>query len=293
MGWTLLIVLSFFSGLGMVGILLFWPVAERPSSARVSPFTVLESPQTPSGSNNADPVEARQGPMLAIVVGDLGYDPVRDADWLNIPARITLAILPFGPSSSTMASSAQDRGHCVILHIPMEPRDAVTDDQIEPYLMRTGMGRDEIAELLLRMVQEIPHAVGAMNHMGSAFTTDLESMEYFAEALSEREFFFVDSVTAPGTLGLSASRNANVPAVRRDIFLDDDPSPAVMRRRWNEAVSLAKKKGSALLICHGRRETLDVLSGLLPGLQKEGVRLVVVTELFDKLPFADGLARED
>jgi len=175
----------------------------------------------------------------------------------------------------------------------MEPRAAVTDERIEPYLMRVSMERGEIAELLLRMVQEIPHAVGAMNHMGSAFTTDPESMEYFVEALRERGFFFVDSVTAPGSFGLNASRKARVPAVRRDVFLDDDPSPAVMRRRWNEAVSLAKKKGSALLICHGRRETLDVLSGLLPGLQKEGVRLVAVTELFEKLPVTDGWAQEE
>ena len=38
---------------------------------------------------------------------------------------------------------------------------------------------------------------------------------------------------------------------------------------------------------------MDMLSSLLPGLQKEGVRLVAVTELFDKIPFTDGLARED
>jgi len=291
--WAFLIAGSFVSGLVVVGIVLFWPVAERSSSKRVSSFTVPEPPPALSNDNIAESAEDELGPMLAVVVGGLGYDPVHDADWLTVPARITLAILPFGPSSSTMASSAQDRGHCVILHVPMEPRSAVTDDPMEPYLLRVNMDQDEIDELLLRMVQEIPHAVGAMNHMGSAFTTDPESMGHFAEALKEREFFFVDSVTTSGSLGMSVSRKAGVPAVRRDVFLDDDPSPGVMRRRWNEAVSLAKRKGSALVVCHGRRETLDMLSSLLPGLQKEGVRLVAVTELFDKIPFADGLAREE
>lgn len=276
----------------MVGILLLWPVKERPAPARVSPFAVPEPPPVMSDNNVAEPAEAELGPMLAIVVGDLGYDPVRDADWLNVPAQITLAILPFGPSSSTIASSAQDRGHCLILHVPMEARSAVTD-QMEPYMLRVGMGRGEMAELLLRMVQEIPQATGVMNHMGSAFTTDPESMEYLAEALRDRGFFFVDGVTAPGSLGLSASRKAKIPAVKRDVFLDDDPSPVMMRRRWNEAVSLAKKKGSALLVCHGRRETLEVLSGLLPGLHKEGIRLVSVTELFERFPPADDWVLEE
>ena len=118
-------------------------------------------------------------------------------------------------------------------------------------------------------------------------------MESFTEALKERRFFFVDSLTTPGSLGLDASRKAGIPAVRRDIFLDDDPSAMAMRRRWNEAVALAKRKGSALLICHGRRETLEVLSSLLPGLKKEGVRLAAVTELLENYPPVDVWPQEE
>ena len=293
--WLLLIAGSFFSGLILVGVLLFWPVTEKTATARFSPFAIPEPPPAaaPSDNNVAEPTEADSRPMLAIVVGDLGYDPVRDADWLNVPIQVTLAILPYGPSSSTMASSARDRGHCVILHVPMEPRSAVADDQIEPYLMRVGMERDEIVGMLMRMVQEIPHVAGAMNHMGSAFTTDQESMELFAEALKEANIFFVDGVTAPGSLGQSVLRKAGVPVASRDVFLDDDPSPAAMRRRWNEAVLLAKKKGRALLVCQSRRETLNMLSSLLPEVEKEGIRLVAVTELLDKLPAADVLAQEE
>ena len=296
LGWALLVVGSFVSGLAMMGLLLFWPVAKKPAAERASPFAVTPAPALPSDKSEitapAPRPDPASGPMLAVVVGDLGYDPVRDADWLNVPAQVTLAILPFGPSSSTMASSAQDRGHCVILHVPMEPRSAVTDDTA-PHLLRVGMDRGEITGRFSRMAKEIPQAVGAMNHMGSAFTTDAESMDFFAEALKGKRFFFVDGLTAPGSFGVSASQKAGILSVRRDVFFDDDPAPSAMRRRWNEAVSLAKKKGSAVLVCRGSRESFDVLSSLLPRLKDEGIRPVAVTELLGKLQSADGFARKE
>jgi polysaccharide deacetylase 2 family uncharacterized protein YibQ len=284
-GWAVLIGGAFASGLLLAALVLFWPAAENPAPARVSPFA---GPDLPARvDNGAAPAETRPvpEPMLAIVVGDLGYDPVRDADWLGVPAPITMSILPFGPSSRTMSSSAQDRGHCVILHVPMEPR-SVVKDRTEPYLLRVGMDHGEIAGRLEKMAREVPQAVGAMNHMGSAFTTDPASMDAFAEALKGRGFFFVDGATAPGSLGLAASNRAGVPALQRDVFLDDDPDPDVMRRQWEKAVSLAKRTGNAMVVCHGRRETLDVLLALLPGLRGEGVRPVTVTELMEKRPAA-------
>ena len=297
LGWLLLVLGSFVSGLAMMGLLLFWPAANKPAAERASPFAVTPAPALPSDKSEITapeppPPEPASGPMLAVVVGDLGYDPVRDADWLNVPAQVTLAILPFGPSSSTIASSAQDRGHCVILHVPMEPRSAVTDDTA-PHFLRVGMDRDEITGRFSRMAKEIPQAVGAMNHMGSAFTTNAESMDFFAEALKEKRFFFVDGLTAPGSFGVSASQKAGILSVRRDVFFDDDPSPSAMRRRWSEAVTLAKKKGSAVLVCRGSRESFDALSSLLPRLKEEGIRPVAVTELLDKLQSADGFARKE
>jgi len=226
-------------------------------------------------------------PRLAIVVGDFGYEPVRDAEWLDFPEKITFAVLPFGPSSRTIAQTAYSRGHCVILHVPMEPQSPASD-RTEAFRLVRGMGRKEIAERLDRMTADVPQAVGAINHMGSAFTADAAAMEAFAAALGERGFFFVDSMTTADSLGMEASRNAGVPAFRRDVFLDDDPDPAAMRRQWGKAVALAKERSEAVLVCHSRRETLNALLAMVPELEKEGVRPVAVRELLGEREPAGG-----
>jgi hypothetical protein len=271
---------AFLAGLLLVGVALIrTPDAERPTGDNLAtPPAAVPLSSVPSDNGAGRPAPVPPAPRLAIVVDDLGYDPVRDAEWLDFPERITVSVLPHGPSSKSFAASARTHGFGVILHVPMEPEGAVAD-RTEPYLLRRGMPPGEIADRFARMAADVPQANGASNHMGSAFTSDLAAMAAFAQALKARGFFFVDSVTSAGTVGSMAMEQAGVPATRRDVFLDDDGRPEEIRRQWAAAIDLAKERGQAVLLCHARRETRKALLELLPQLRKEGIRAVAVEEL--------------
>jgi hypothetical protein len=268
---------AFLAGLLLVGIALIRaPEAERSTGDSLADSSAaIPASAVPSDNGAAGPAP---GPRLAIVVDDLGYDPVRDAEWLDFPERITVSVLPHGPSSKSLAASARTHGFGVILHVPMEPEGAVAD-RTEPFLLRRGMTPEEIVDRFARMAADVPQAKGASNHMGSAFTSDLAAMAAFAQALKGKGFFFVDSVTSGGTVGSMAMEQAGVPATRRDVFLDDDARPGEMRRQWAAAIALAKERGAAVLLCHARRETRKALLELLPQLRREGIRAVTVEEL--------------
>ena len=271
---------AFLAGLLLVGVALIRaPEAERPTRGNpANPPAVIPPSSVPSDNGAAGRSTGPPGPQLAIVVDDFGYDPVRDAEWLDFPERITVSVLPHGPSSKSFAASARTHGFGVILHVPMEPEGAVAD-RTEPFLLRRGMTPDEIADRFARMAADVPQANGASNHMGSAFTSDPAAMAAFARALKGKGFFFIDSVTSAGTVGFIVMEKAGVPAMRRDIFLDDDGRPEEMRRQWAAAISLAKERGQAILLCHPRRETRKALLELLPQLRREGIRPVTVEEL--------------
>ena len=276
---------AFFGGLLLVGItLLRTPEVERPTGDNLANAPApIPASAVPSDNGAAVPAPVPPGPRLAIVVDDLGYDPVRDAEWLDFPERITVSVLPHGPSSKSIASSARTRGFGVILHVPMEPEGAVAD-RTEPFLLRRGMTPEEIADRFARMAADVPQATGASSHMGSAFTSDLAAMTSFARALKGKGFFFVDSVTSAGTVGVMAMGQEGVPATRRDVFLDEDGRPEEMRRQWATAIALAKERGEAVLLCHARRETHKALLELLPQLRREGIRPVTVEELLAQPP---------
>ena len=266
---------AFLAGLFLTGLALLWHAADDKPPQGAHSFS---PPRAPAGDNAAGIPDRARSPRLAIIVDDLGYDPVRDAEWLSFPEKITASVLPFGPSSRNIAASARAKGFGVILHVPMEPQ-GTAEDGTGPFRLRLGMSAVEIEDAFSRMARDVPGATGASNHMGSAFTSDPEAMNAFANALKGKGFFFVDSVTVAGSVGVDAARRAGVPAVRRDVFLDDDPRPETMRRQWERAIAVAKERGDAVLICHSRRETLSVLLELLPDLRREGIRAVTVEEL--------------
>lgn len=278
---------AFLAGLLTVGLAALMPGGES-RNGRSSP--VKESPATPPGSGDRSQVTGRvhdilpvevPSPLLAIVVDACGYDPTRDAEWLKFPAKITMAVIPFGPSSRRLPQAAHDRGFGVLIHAPMEPEGSVSD-HTGAFRFHRGMSMKEMDALLGRMIEENGFATGVSNHMGSAFTADPASMAEFAALLKSRGLFFLDSVTTGRSVAVQAALQAGVPVARRDVFLDAGDRPEEMRLQWEKAISIAKKKGKAVLVCHGKRESLRMLLDLLPDLEAKGVRTVTLDELLEK-----------
>jgi len=266
---------AFLAGLLIVGgVLLLQDQGNAPS-----PLAPPPAAQPPAPAAQAVPPPASPPPpRLAIVVDALGYEPSRDAEWLKLPARITVAVIPFGPSSRNVAESARARGWGVILHVPMEP-EAPASDRTERFRIRKGMSADEMESLLTRMAEGLPQATGASNHMGSAVTADPGAMAVYVSVLKKKGFFLLDSVTTSKSVALEAARRAGVPAARRDAFLDAGMNREEMRRQWERAVSIARERGTSVLICHGRTESLRMLLELLPRLKEEKVQAVTLDEL--------------
>lgn len=285
--WWPLMLCAFFAGLLTVGLAILMPGGEirngRPSPAKESPASPSVTDgrsQVTGSSRDSLPVEV-PSPLLAIVVDDCGYDPTRDAEWLKFPVKITMAVIPFGPSSRRLPQAAHDRGFGVLIHAPMEPEGPVSDRTVA-FRFHRGMSGKEMDALLGRMIEENSWATGVSNYMGSAFTADQASMAAFAALLKERGLFFLDSGTSGRSVAVQAARQAGIPVARRDVFLDAGDRPEEMRLQWEKAISIAKRKGTAVLVSHGKRESLRMLLDLLPDLERQGIRTVTLDELLEK-----------
>ena len=272
---------AFLSGLLAVGVALLLPgQGDKEPGSAVSPLAPVPQPAAQqAAAPQPAPAEAPIAlPRLAIVVDDLGYEPSRDAEWMKFPEKITVAVIPFGPSSRKVAESAAARGWGVLLHVPMEPDNPVPD-RTEGFRLRRGMSGDEMESQLERMIGNVPKSAGVSNHMGSAFTADPGSMAAFAAILAKKRLYLLDSMTTRGSVAMDAALRAGVPAARRDVVIDDGMKPGEMRLQWTRAVSIAKEKGAAILICRGSMEILRTILELLPDLRKEKVEAVLLEDL--------------
>lgn len=216
-------------------------------------------------------------PTVAIIVDDLGYALEAGRRAVRLPGPVACAVLPHTPAARVLAQAAHEAGKEVLLHQPLQP--VAWDGAAEPGGILLDMGRGQLARAFEENLSAVPHVVGVNTHRGSLLTRHPGHMSWLMqEILAEGDLFFVDSYTTHRSIALRVARESGVPAVKRDVFLDPDPSPATVEREFARLKALAREKGMAMAIGHPYPATLALLERELPKLGARGFRLVGLRE---------------
>lgn len=215
---------------------------------------------------------------LAIIVDDMGKSVQEAKSLLDIGVPLTFSIIPGLPKVRQVAEEARKNGAEVMIHIPMEPK-GYPRQRLEENGLLLSQSSEELSGRVEAFLREIPGAAGANNHMGSRFTEDREKMRTVIEALKGKGLFFVDSKTSPASVGYDVAREIGVKTAVRNVFLDNVQDVGAITKQLNLAANMARKRGSAIAICHPHPTTIQALAAALPRLQEEGITFVHVSRL--------------
>ncbi|MDA5193792.1 divergent polysaccharide deacetylase family protein [Govanella unica] len=216
-------------------------------------------------------------PRLAIVLDDMGLDHAAARRAADLPGPVTLAFLPYATDLPAQTANAREKGHELMVHMPMEPTSKANDPG--PNALKVGLDAAEIKRRMDTNLGQFSGYVGFNNHMGSRFTTDSAGMRQVLSEARDRGLLFLDSRTTTGTLGVSLAQSMGVPYAKRDVFLDNSRDPAAIRRQLAELEALAQKQGSAIAIGHPYAETLAVLEQWIPEARAAGYEIVPLSAL--------------
>ena len=218
---------------------------------------------------------------LAIVIDDIGESLSAPRQLLRIPAPITFSILPDLPHTREAARVIAQGGREFIIHLPMEPVDfPVHDPGPRPLLL--SLDREQIRQRMEAYFRELPGAIGASNHMGSAYTADAARMTLVERTLAERHLFFLNSKTSPSPVPAEIARAGRYAYLERDVFLDNDRDERLIARQLHLAIAHALRHGRAIAIGHPYPETMQVLRAGLTGDALQGVQVVPLSELLTR-----------
>lgn len=259
------------------------PVAEKPLPQKTLPdhaqraYTTAQQPVIPAGKPKAPRPVIKHG-SIAIVIDDMGAS-VKDAErLLAINQPLTFAIIPGLAHSRQVAKVAHEKGRGVMIHIPMEPQ-GYPQQRLEKNGLLLSQSSGDIATRVEAFLQEIPHAGGANNHMGSAFTEHEDKMLPVLDVLKRKGMFFIDSKTSSKSVGYALAGRMGVRTGTRNIFLDNDQSVDKVKEQLRAAALMATKRGSVIAICHPHPGTIQALQELMPELQREGITFVAAAML--------------
>ena len=218
---------------------------KQKESAKKDDFAVV--PFTPNSS-----VKGRA--KLVIIIDDVAtFEHAGMVKSLGL--KITPSIFPATKTHPDTPSIARSFEFYMI-HLPMQAKHF---DSPEIGTLTINESFESMLAKIKKIRKDFPRAVYTNNHTGSRFTSDFNAMDRAYMALIDQGFIFVDSKTIAQTAVAKAAKKHNQPYISRDIFLDDNPSAAAVRRELVTAVNLAKKRGYAIAIGHPKKNTIAVI----------------------------------
>ena len=222
-------------------------------------------------------------PDVVIIIDDFGNSAGQLLDdFGDLPSEFVFAVLPDLAHTKTAANVATRKGHEVIIHIPMEAENS----KISPgkkYISK-NMDEAELKAALDDFFQQLPMAIAANNHMGSATTANLETMNKVLGHLKKEGLFFIDSATTSHSAVYTAAKQQDIFIAKRDIFLDvPDVSDKSLTKKIQDLGKYKGRKEPIIIIthCHDRAK-LEGLQKFVTQIKAMGINVVSLRDAFSK-----------
>lgn len=234
------------------------------------------SPQAVEPAAAGTTGESSTLPRLVIIIDDIGNHLEQGRAIVDLPGKLSIAVLPHTPHGAALAERAHRQGKEVLLHAPMSSRNGASPG---PGALTPKMSEAQLREALAMALGSVPHIRGVNNHMGSEMTASAEPMRWLMKLLRERDLYFVDSRTHKSTVAAHMAAEAGLPHLSRQVFLDNQRDKAFIEERLEAALARAQADGVAVAIGHPYPETAAVLQQRLPGIEGRGVKLSLASEV--------------
>lgn len=226
---------------------------------------------------------------VAIVIDDFGNNMKGTEQMLSLPIPLTIAIMPFLPSTRADAKAAHQKGYEVIIHMPMEPIKGKRS-WLGPNAITTDLSDEEIRKRVELAVADVPHAVGMNNHMGSKVTADERVMRIILSVCKEYGLFYLDSKTNSKSVVGKVAKDLDVPVIENHLFFDDVYTSSHITKQAALLLSRVKQEPVTIAIGHvgpPGEITSNVIRSNISNL-KEHAQFVFLSQLVQQrslLPF--------
>jgi polysaccharide deacetylase 2 family uncharacterized protein YibQ len=143
----------------------------------------------------------------------------------KLPTSVTLGFGPYGSGIDRTVMRARDRGHEVLLQVPMEPFD-YPDNDPGPQTLLVSLSAEQNIDRLHWLMSRFQGYVGISNFMGARFTASEAALTPVMNESAKRGLIYVDDGAVQRSLAGQIASATNMSFAKADITIDSVPTPA-------------------------------------------------------------------
>lgn len=253
-------------------------------------ISIVCLPKTPKHFQQKAAATVQNTPIMSIVIDDFGsYDQSGVDTFLNSNVPITAAVIPNTEFTEPNFKALEQAGKEIILHMPMEAHIYLPENWYGPIFIKNYDTPETAKQKLEYCLKNFPNIKGFNIHIGSGVSRNKNLMKAIYEFANEHGLYFLDSRTIETHAAEDACKETQSVYLGRDVFLEAEKnrSYAGVVFRLKQGVEIAKEKGYAIVIGHvgaeGGENTARAVIDSISEIEKQGVKIVPLSELFDML----------
>lgn len=225
----------------------------------------------------ARPWSGARGARVAIVVGGLGVSQTGTQDAIRkLPPEVTLAFASGGNSLGRWMQAARQKGHEIVMQVPLEPYDYPNVDPGRNTLTVAADSQENLAALRWAL-SRITNYTGIMNYMGARFSADPQAMAPIMDELAKRGLLYLDDGSSARSVAPELASRAGVPFAVGDTAIDSVRDRGEILKKLDELERIARAKGFAIGTGAAFDVTVDAVASWVQGATKRGIEIVPVS----------------
>lgn len=268
----------------------------RQRPLRAAPFLAIteESPDGPlpkvgPGNKRASDLYAQAVPMgvlasdrpkIALLLGGMGLNQKLTQKAIQtLPGDVTFGFAPYGNDLQTLVNLARNRGHEIMLQLPLEPQGypAVNPG---PNTLVADAGADDNLKALRWNMSRFAGYFGVTNYMGSRFLTVSPAVQPVLAELQKRGLVFLQDASVGLSTADQVGAALRLPVRHGEVVIDASPDPASIKQALKQLEEEARAQGIAVGTGTGLDVTIETVTDWASDLDRRGIELVPVSAAF-------------
>ncbi len=222
------------------------------------------------------------GPRIAIVISGLGIGTSGTADALaKLPAPVTFAFAPASLHVEQLAARARNKGHELLLQVPMEPFDYPDNDPGPQTLLTTSDAGQNI-DRLHRLMSRFQGYVGISNYMGARFTASEPALAPVLRETAKRGLIYLDDGTSSRSLASQIAGASHLAFAKAEVVIDAVPTETEIDRALARLEAAARERGIAVGIAGALPIAIDRIAKWAKAAEARGFTLVPISAVANK-----------
>jgi polysaccharide deacetylase 2 family uncharacterized protein YibQ len=225
----------------------------------------------------ARPWSGARGARVAIVIGGFAISQTgTQAAIETLPPEVTIAFSPQGNSIGRWMQAARQKGHEVLMQVPLEPFDYPNVDPGRNTLT-VDAGEAETLKNLHWALSRTTNYTGVMNFMGARFSADEGAMQTLLSDLGRRGLLYLDDGSTARTAAPEVALRNGVAFAAGDATIDTTRERGAILAKLDDLERTARAKGVAIGTGSAFGETIEAVNVWAKEARRRGIEIVPVS----------------